>query len=98
MPSPLHFLTPALAAAAAATALLAAPTALADPNPTLPQCTDSGGNPTVGTTTTECATPGNVQLDASAPDVPAYPYPWDDDFYGPALIIGGGNWGNHGMR
>ena len=51
----------------------------------------------VGTATTECATPGNVQLDATAPDVPAYPYPWDDEFYGPALIIGGGTWGNHGM-
>jgi hypothetical protein len=25
-----------------------------------------------------------------------YPYPWDDEFFGPALIIGGGSWGNHG--
>ena len=44
----------------------------------------------VGTATTECATPGNVQLNATAPDVPAYAYPWDDEFYGPALIMGGG--------
>ena len=50
MPSPLHLLTPALAAAAVATAILAAPTAAADPNPTLPQSTDPGGNPTVGPT------------------------------------------------
>ena len=28
---------------------------------------------------------------------PHYPYPWDDEFYGPALIMGGGAWGNHGM-
>jgi hypothetical protein len=26
-----------------------------------------------------------------------YPYPWDDEFYGPALIVGGGDWGYHGM-
>ena len=56
-----------------------------------------GGDQSVGTATTECATPGNVQLNATAPDVPAYAYPWDDEFYGPALIIGGGAWGNHGM-
>ena len=51
----------------------------------------------VGTATTECATPGNVQINATAPDVPTYAYPWDDEFYGPALIMGGGAWGNHGM-
>jgi hypothetical protein len=43
----------------------------------------------MGAGTTECATPGNVQLDATPPD-PTYLYPWDDDFYGPALIIGDG--------
>jgi hypothetical protein len=31
-----------------------------------------------------------VQISAEAPDVPTYLYPWDDEFYGPALIIGGG--------
>jgi hypothetical protein len=31
----------------------------------------------------------------AAPDVPAYPYPWDDEFYGPALIMAGG-FGTHG--
>ena len=60
---------------------------------TLPQCTSVGGDQDVGTATTECATPGNVQINATAPDVPAYAYPWDDEFYGPALIMGGGAWG-----
>lgn len=99
MRTPLRYMTPVLAAAGAAAAILAAPAAAADPdsNSDLPQCTTVGGDQEVGTATTECATPGNVQLDATAPDVPAYPYPWDDEFYGPALIIGGGTWGNHGM-
>lgn len=110
MRTPLRYLLPVLAAGAAA-AVAAAPTAAADPdstnsteststestNSTLPQCTTVGGDQDVGTATTECATPGNVQINASAPDVPAYAYPWDDEFYGPALIIGGGAWGNHGM-
>ena len=37
--------------------------------------------------------------------MPSYAYgggddgvlPWDDEFYGPALIMGGGAWGTHGM-
>jgi hypothetical protein len=43
--------------------------------------------------TTECATPGNVQINATSTE-PTYLYPWDDEFYGPALTIGGG--GAHG--
>jgi hypothetical protein len=97
MRTPLRFMIPAIAAAGAAAAIVAAPAAAADPNPTLPQCTSVGGDQSVGTATTECATPGNVQINATAPDVPTYAYPWDDEFYGPALIIGGGAWGNHGM-
>jgi hypothetical protein len=27
---------------------------------------------------------------------PDYVYPWDDEFYGPALIMGGGDFGPHG--
>ena len=88
MRTSLRYVTPVLAAAGAASAILAAPTAAADPtDPTLPQCTSVGGDETVGTATTECATPGNVQINATAPDVPAYPYPWDDEFYGSALIM-----------
>ena len=37
---------------------------------------------------------GNVQINAT-PSEPTYLYPWDDEFYGPALIIGGGG-GYHG--
>jgi hypothetical protein len=98
MRTPLRYLIPVLAAAGAAAAVAAAPIAAADPDDsTLPQCTSVGGDQAVGTATTECATPGNVQLNATAPDVPAYAYPWDDEFYGPALIMGGGAWGYHGM-
>lgn len=95
MRTPMRFVLPALAAGAAS-AILAAPTSSADDTSTLPTCTTVGGDQDVGTATTECATPGNVQLNATAPDVPVYPYPWDDEFYGPALIIGGGGYGPHG--
>ena len=67
MRTPLRYLIPVLAATGAAAAIAAAPTAAADPDSTLPQCTST------------------------------YAYPWDDEFYGPALIMGGGAWGNHGM-
>jgi hypothetical protein len=64
---------------------------LADPDDTstLPTCTSVGGVTDMGAGTTECATPGNVQLNATPP-VTDYPYPWDDEFWGPALLIGGG--------
>jgi hypothetical protein len=54
---------------------------------TCPQPTETGGV-IVADTVTECSTPGNIQLNAS-PEMPDYPYPWDDEFYGPALLIGG---------
>jgi len=69
-----------LFAGACAVAVLTAPMAGAQTDPTLPQCTDTGGAVAIGGTTTECAT---------------YVYPWDDEFYGSALIIGGGG-GYHG--
>ena len=91
----LRYATPALAAAGAASAILTAHAAAADPTDSnLPQCESVGGDQSVGTATTECATPGNVQINATAPE-PVYPYPWDDEFYGSALIMGGG-WGPHG--
>jgi hypothetical protein len=83
----LRYVTPLMAAAGAAAAILTAPAAIADT--TLPSCTSVGGPTAMGAGTTECATPGNVQLNATPPD-PTYLYPWDDEFYGPALIIGGG--------
>ncbi|HJT91098.1 MAG TPA: hypothetical protein VJ777_04035 [Mycobacterium sp.] len=89
----LLYFTPLMAAAGAAAAILAAPSALAQPAPTLPQCVDTGGAEAIGGSTTECSTPGNIQINAT-PAEPTYVYPWDDEFYGPALIFGGG--GYHG--
>jgi len=93
-----RFFTPLIASAGAAAAMLLAPVASADPgdDSNLPSCTSAGdGSGYTGTETTECASPGNVQIDATAPE-PVYPYPWDDEFYGSALIMGGGNDGPHG--
>ena len=90
------YLTPFFAAAGAAAAVLAAPSAIAQPEPSLPQCVDTGGAEAIGGSNTECATPGNVQINAT-PAEPTYLYPWDDEFYGPALIFGGGGGGGgHG--
>jgi hypothetical protein len=84
---------------------IAAPTAGAQTGSTLPQCTNTGGAVAIGGSTTECATPGNVSINAT-PAEPTYLYPWDDEFYGPALIMGGGGYyhggggggGGHGGR
>lgn len=86
-------------------AVFAAPTAGAQTGSTVPQCTDTGGAVAIGGSTTECATPGNVSINAT-PAEPTYLYPWDDEFYGPALIMGGGGYhgggggggGGHGGR
>jgi hypothetical protein len=87
----LRYSGPLIAAAGAAAAILFAPAAVAQPDDSssLPSCTDTGGAEALGGSTTECATPGNIQIDAT-PAEPTYVYPWDDEFYGPALIIGGG--------
>jgi len=89
------------AAAGVAVAMTAAPVAGAQTNPGVPQCVDTGGAAAIGGSTTECATPGNVQVNAT-PAEPTYLYPWDDEYYGPALIIGGGGGfhggGGHGGR
>lgn len=100
MHTKIRYLTPLFAAAGAAATILAAPSAVAEPsNPTLPQCVDTGGAEAIGGSTTECSTEGNVQINAT-PAEPTYPYPWDDEFYGPALIFGGpgyhGGGGGHG--
>ena len=89
----MRYFTPMVVAAGAAAAILIAPAAVADT--TLPTCTSVGGVTDMGAGTTECATPGNVQLNATPPE-PDYVYPWDDEFYGSALIMGGGDYGPHG--
>jgi len=82
-----------LFAGASAAAALTAPLAGAQTDPTLPQRTDTGGAVAIGGSTTECATPGNVSINATpAADVRV---PVDDEFYGAALIMGGGG-GYHG--
>ncbi len=74
--------------------VLAAPMAVAQTGSTLPQCTGTGGAEALGGSTTECATPGNVQINAT-PAQTQFLYPWDDEFYGPALLMGGYS-GYHG--
>ncbi len=92
-----HF-TPLFAAAGAAAAILAAPAASAEPTPApepteqaaapgqLPQCVNEGGAEALGGSSTECATPGNVQIN----DTPAeqeYVGPWGDMFGGDGFFF-----------
>ena len=64
------------AAVGAAVALLGAPVAGADPS-LLPQCEVIGGSSIAGGQTTDCASEGNSQIDAT-PSV----YPGEEEFYG----------------
>ena len=70
-----------LVAAGAASAMLVAPAAAADP--LLPGCQSSGagGGGMQGGENTECASPGNVQIDTRPPDYGYGGYPWDDEFW-----------------
>jgi len=81
-----------IATAGAVAALAVAPAASAEPTEisNQPACTTTGQVGETGTSTTQCQTPGNVEISAEAPDVPTWTYPWDDEFYGPALVIGNG--------
>jgi hypothetical protein len=95
-----RYFIPLIASAGAAAAFLLAPLAAADPGDEVstdpaPACASSGdGSEYTGTSTTECQSPGNVQIDATAP---APDYPFDDGlFYGPGIFLGGGNYGPHG--
>lgn len=61
-------------------AMLSAPIAAADvtgTNPQLPQCETYDGSSVVGGQTTECATPGNVQLNSTPQQ-----FPGEEGFYG----------------
>lgn len=96
----LRYVVPVIIAAGAAGVFV--PLAGADTTliaPSVPNCVDTGGSTVIGGQTTQCATPGNVQLNAT-PEVPEdFAYPWGDEFYGPALIFGapgGGGGGAHG--
>ncbi|MBV8930172.1 MAG: hypothetical protein JO152_13710 [Mycobacteriaceae bacterium] len=71
-------LTSILAAAGASAALALAPTAAADDTPS---CTDVSGS-------TECSTPGNVQINASSPVDTDFTLPYWDDVFGGAYTGG----------
>jgi hypothetical protein len=87
----------ALLVAPVAAALFLAPLASADPGDEVstdpaPACTSVAGDEYTGTSTTECQSPGNVQINATAP---APEYPFDDGlFYGPGIFLGGGGGGH----
>jgi hypothetical protein len=68
-----------LAAAGAALAIAAAPVASAEP--LLPRCEEEGGGAFAGATT-ECASPGNVQVETS-PNIYGQfgMFPWDDEVW-----------------
>ncbi|MCI4674670.1 hypothetical protein [Candidatus Mycolicibacterium alkanivorans] len=87
----LHLTLPVVVAAGAVSVVLSA-VAGADTTliaPTVPSCVNAGGSSVLGGQTTECATPGNVELNAT-PEVPEdFAIPWGDEFFGPALIFGG---------
>lgn len=92
-------IAPAFVLAPVAATLLLAPLAAADPGDEVatdpaPACQSVAGDTYTGTSTTECQSPGNVQINATAP---APEYPFDDGlFYGPGIFLGGGNYGPHG--
>lgn len=52
---------------------------LAGANPQLPSCETMGGSSVLGGQTTDCASPGNVQIDATPEFVPGEMY---GGFYG----------------
>ena len=72
--NPPRYLTPLLGAAAAATSIASSPLASADPTPVSLSCA------VVSAGDTECQTPGNVEINDSAPVqfVPQYHY-WEGD-------------------
>ncbi len=79
----LTYLTPVLAAGAAALAITIAPIAAAAPTPIQQSCTSTG----VGT---ECQSPGNVEINDSPPPVSYDPYGYD------GFLLGGYGYGGHG--
>ena len=68
-----------LVAAGTSAAIIAAPAAFA--NPLLPSCEVTGGGGGMqGGETTECASPGNVQIDSTPSVYPNYGmFPWEED-------------------
>lgn len=82
MPRIRRFLLLPTAGIGVAAAVLAAPVAAADTTiapPTLPQCVNVEGSAISGGQTTECATPGNTEINATpqqfAGEEPFYGFP-----------------------
>lgn len=90
MRTTLRYLAPVIAAGGIAAALAAAPMVAAEPtpapNPTLPQCVDTGGAQAIGGSTTECVTPGNVSIDAT-PAQQEYVGPWGSMWEGDGFFF-----------
>lgn len=74
-------LAPVALAVGIGAAVLTAPAAGAQPD-----CVNTGETG-IGGSTTQCSTPGNTQI-VTSPGQPAYLYPWNDYYYGPALVFG----------
>jgi uncharacterized membrane protein len=80
-----HSLALFAAAAAVAAALGAAPMAAAEPgadNPLLPGCEVTGGSTVIGGQNTDCASPGNVQIDATPNDLGVIGGEMDEPMFG----------------
>jgi hypothetical protein len=60
--------------------------AVAQEQPTLPKCVDTGGAEAIGGSTTECETPGNTAIDAT-PGEQEFVGPWGDMFGGEGLFF-----------
>ncbi len=88
----LKYLTPLLAAGAAAAAIATAPAALAAPTANPPQAQESCVDLNSGS---QCQSPGNVQINDS-PTGPIYPYYGDYPSYGG--YYGGGHSSGGGHR
>ncbi len=67
-----HSLALLVAGAGMTAALGASPAAVADPQ--LPSCEDTGGSSVLGGQVTDCASPGNVQIDATPQYIPGDDY------------------------
>ncbi len=85
MRTTLRYLTPVFAASGLAAAILFAPAAAAQgtEQDLLPKCVDTGGSAALGGSDTECATPGNVSIDAT----PAEVGPWGDMWGGEGFFF-----------
>lgn len=68
------------AAAGIVAAVATAPSALADP--LLPGCEVTGGSQVIGGQNTDCASPGNVQIDATPNDLGVMGAEMDEPMWG----------------